>query len=116
MQWQWAVVGDQNRKKPIGIVVHAVGKAPQWLGTSKQSEVVLKALFLRDRVYGNVPDGAGGYKRIVRGFSDEDYLDFAAVKVNLPVYVVKRGVWKTDVDDAQVVIGRLRDLFMGESK
>jgi len=112
MIWHFVVLNETPRTKPLGVVVHKVGDAPVWASTSKQGEKICKLLFERPTVWANIPAGDGEYNRVKKTYSDPDYLEYASVKVNLPVYVEVRGNWETDITNAEEVVAYLLEKYV----
>lgn len=112
MRVEYAVVFDTSRKKsPFGVVVHAVGRRPLWVAANKQGETVLRVLFSRERVFGNMPI-PGGCQRVTKTWADSDYLDYAVVKVNLPLYIGLRGHWDSDKTSDTEILNYLSSRFL----
>lgn len=107
---EFAILNDLNRKRtPFGVVVHEVGQRPKWLSPTKQGMDVLKVIFSRETVYNNMPS-QDGYGRVAKTWKDQDYLDFALVKVNLPLYISMRG--RTDsIKDADDLLRYLEKKY-----
>lgn len=113
MNWQFAVVAEVGKGYPLGVVVHTPNTVPDWLATNDTSEAVMRMLFGRESVYGNVPVG-NGYIRVRKTRGDEDFIDFACVKANLPVYIQYRGVWDTEATDVSEILKYLSKRFFKE--
>ena len=114
MIWFWIVVSEQGRKKPHAVVVHYPPNEPKWSEVSKNIETVLRELFQREKVFANVPAGDGTYSRVEKTWQDADYLEVALNKVNLPLYIVRRGQWDCNYYDSEPVIKYLKERFLGD--
>ena len=114
MIYKFLLVGSQDTPKFVAVVVHGAGLVPQW--SQPQDTVVnavLRAVFGRDKVFGNAPGPDGNYTRVTRTYEDADFLDYAEAKLYPPLFVQSRGKWDTtlSMDD---VIAHLTYKFLGD--
>ena len=108
------VLSEGTRKKPHGVVVHVVGQDPVWQTTSKQGDTVFSVLFTRGDVFANIPQDNGTIARVKKTTADSDYLEYASVGVNLPLYIVAKGQWDSNTTDLNEVLNYLVGRFLGD--
>lgn len=113
MKWNFVVLSEEGRKTPHGVVIHAIGERPEWTTTSKRGNTLFELLFTRESVFANVPsEDNGDYLRVEKTYADPDYLEYASVKVDLPLYVISKGSWDTNVTDKTEVLKSLATRFL----
>lgn len=112
MIYRFVVLSEGNRKKPHGVAVHVVGNEPIWATSNKFAETVFNTLFTRGDVFANVPQDNGVIARVTKTINDNDYLEYASVGVNLPLYITHKGQWDSDTTDIKEVLKYLESRFL----
>ncbi len=114
MIYKFVVLSEGNRKTPHGVAVHVIGNVPVWMTSNKTAETVFNTLFTRGDVFANVPQENGVIARVTKTINDEDYLEYASIGVNLPLYITSKGQWDSDKTDLSEVLKYLAEHFLGD--